>query len=190
EDLERNNNRESMFALNQWAAEYFQRYMHYEDEGRSVGLSYFSSQRGFSDGTIKRFGLGFCPSKSDKFSADARAAGYKPEFLLSTGLSIERETDGALRDRFYDRVMFPIHNISGRVVGFGGRTLRTTRRLRSIRTLPRARYITSAARYMASSLPRRLYSRRTTQSSLRATPMLSPCTRRVWRMSWLRRAHR
>lgn len=136
EDLERNNNRESMFALNQWAAEYFQRYMHYEDEGRSVGLSYFSSQRGFSDGTIKRFGLGFCPSKSDKFSADARAAGYKPEFLLSTGLSIERETDGALRDRFYDRVMFPIHNISGRVVGFGGRTLRTDKKVAKYQNSP------------------------------------------------------
>ena len=136
EDLERNNNRESMFALNQWAAEYFQRYMHYEDEGRSVGLTYFSSQRGFSDGTIQRFGLGFCPSKNDKFSADARAAGYKPEFLLSTGLSIERETDGALRDRFYDRVMFPIHNISGRVVGFGGRTLRTDKKVAKYQNSP------------------------------------------------------
>ena len=136
EDLERNNNRESMFALNQWAAEYFQRYMHYEDEGRSVGLSYFSSLRGFSDGTIKRFGLGFCPSKNDKFTADARAAGYKPEFLLSTGLSIERETDGALRDRFYDRVMFPIHNISGRVVGFGGRTLRTDKKVAKYQNSP------------------------------------------------------
>ena len=136
EDLERNNNRESMFALNQWAAEYFQRYLHYEDEGRSVGLSYFSSLRGFSDGTIKRFGLGFCPSKNDKFTADARAAGYKPEFLLSTGLSIERETDGALRDRFYDRVMFPIHNISGRVVGFGGRTLRTDKKVAKYQNSP------------------------------------------------------
>ena len=136
EDLERNNNRESMFALNQWAAEYFQRYLHYEDEGRSVGLSYFSSLRGFSDGTIKRFGLGFCPSKNDKFTADARAAGYKPEFLISTGLSIERETDGALRDRFYDRVMFPIHNISGRVVGFGGRTLRTDKKVAKYQNSP------------------------------------------------------
>ena len=136
EDMERNNNRESMFALNQWAAEYFQKYMHFEDEGRSVGLSYFSSLRGFSDGTIKRFGLGFCPSRNDKFTADARAAGYKPEFLISTGLSIERETDGTLRDRFYDRVMFPIHNISGRVVGFGGRTLRTDKKVAKYQNSP------------------------------------------------------
>lgn len=136
EDMERNNNRESMFALNQWAAEYFQRYMMNEDEGRSVGLSYFSSVRGFSDATIHRFGLGFCPSKNDRFTADARTAGYKSEFLLSTGLSIERESDGALRDRFYDRVMFPIHNISGRVVGFGGRTLRTDKKVAKYQNSP------------------------------------------------------
>ena len=136
EDLERNNNRESMFALNQWAAEYFQKYMMHEDEGRSVGLSYFSSVRGFSDATIRRFGLGFCPSRNDRFTADARSAGYKQEFLLSTGLSIARESDGALRDRFYDRVMFPIHNISGRVVGFGGRTLRTDKKVAKYQNSP------------------------------------------------------
>jgi DNA primase len=136
EDIERNNNRESMFALNGWAADYFQRYMFSEDEGRSVGLSYFSSLRGFSDATIRRFGLGFCPSSGHRFSDDARGAGYKQEFLLSTGLSIARETDGALRDRFYDRVIFPIHNISGRVVGFGGRTLRTDKKVAKYQNSP------------------------------------------------------
>lgn len=136
EDLARNNTRESMFALNAWAAEYFQRYMMYEDEGRSVGLSYFSSLRGFSDATISRFGLGFCPSNGAQFSADARAAGYQKEFLTATGLSIERESDGSLRDRFYDRVIFPIHNISGRVVGFGGRTLRTDKKVAKYQNSP------------------------------------------------------
>ncbi|MBO5018256.1 MAG: DNA primase [Alistipes sp.] len=136
EAIERNNNRESMFALNQWAADYFQRYMFNEDEGRSVGLSYFTSARGFSDATIHRFGLGFCPSTNNRFTADARAAGYKDEFLLSTGLAIARETDGKLRDRFYDRVMFPIHNISGRVVGFGGRTLRTDKKVAKYQNSP------------------------------------------------------
>ena len=136
EDIARNNNRESMFALNAWAAEYFQRYMMYEDEGRSVGLSYFSSLRGFSDATISRFGLGFCPSSGHRFSDDARGAGYKDEFLLSTGLAIARESDGALRDRFYDRVIFPIHNISGRVVGFGGRTLRTDKKVAKYQNSP------------------------------------------------------
>ena len=136
EDIARNNNRESMFALNAWASEYFQRYMLYEDEGRSVGLSYFSSLRGFSDATINRFGLGFCPSSGHRFSDDARGAGYKEEFLLSTGLAIARESDGALRDRFYDRVIFPIHNISGRVVGFGGRTLRTDKKVAKYQNSP------------------------------------------------------
>ena len=136
EDIARNNNRESMFALNAWASEYFQRYMMFEDEGRSIGLSYFSSLRGFSDATIKRFGLGFCPSSGHRFSDDARGAGYKAEYLLSTGLSLERESDGSLRDRFYDRVIFPIHNISGRVVGFGGRTLRTDKKVAKYQNSP------------------------------------------------------
>lgn len=136
EEMARNSARESMFALNAWAAEYFQRYMMYEDEGRSVGLSYFSSLRGFTDATIARFGLGFCPSQGARFSEEARAAGYKQEYLTATGLSIERESDGALRDRFYDRVIFPIHNISGRVVGFGGRTLRTDKKVAKYQNSP------------------------------------------------------
>ncbi|MBR2429390.1 MAG: DNA primase [Alistipes sp.] len=136
EEIERNNNRESMFTLNAWAAEYFQRYMFNEAEGRSIALTYFSSARGFSDATIHKFGLGFCPTHSERFSTDARAAGYKEEFLLSTGLSIKREMDGALRDRFYDRVMFPIHNVSGRVVGFGGRTLRTDKKVAKYQNSP------------------------------------------------------
>ena len=136
EDIARNNNRESMFTLNQWAADYFQRYMYTEDEGRSVALAYFSSQRGFSDATIRKFGLGFCPSRGNRFSDDARSAGYKEEFLLSTGLSLKRETDGALRDRFFDRVIFPVHNVSGRVVAFGGRTLRTDKRVAKYQNSP------------------------------------------------------
>lgn len=136
EDIQRNNNRESMFALNQWAADYFQRYMYSEDEGRSVALTYFSSLRGFSDATIRKFCLGFCPSRGDRFSEDARSAGYKEEFLLSTGLSLKREYDGALRDRFYDRVIFPVHNVSGRVVAFGGRTLRTDKKVAKYQNSP------------------------------------------------------
>ena len=136
EQRERNNNRESMFALNQWAAEYFQRYMFNEEEGRSIALSYFSSYRGFSDATIRKFGLGFCPMSSVRFSDDAKAAGYKEEFLLSTGLCFKRESDGALRDRFYDRVIFPVHNVSGRVVAFGGRTLRTDKKVAKYQNSP------------------------------------------------------
>lgn len=136
EDIERNNNRESMFVLNQWASDYFQRYMFNEEEGRAVALSYFSSLRGFSDATIRKFCLGFCPSRGDRFSMDALSAGYKEEFLLSTGLTIKREDDGRLRDRFYDRVIFPVHNVSGRVVAFGGRTLRTDKKVAKYQNSP------------------------------------------------------
>lgn len=136
EQRERNNNRESMFALNQWASDYFKRYMFNEEEGRSIALTYFSSYRGFSDATIRKFELGFCPTSGTRFSDDARAAGYKEEFLLSTGLSIKRESDGALRDRFYDRVIFPVHNVSGRVVAFGGRTLRTDKKVAKYQNSP------------------------------------------------------
>ncbi len=125
EDVRRNNNRESMFALNGWAAEYFSKYMLNNAEGKSIGLSYFAQKRGFTDATIRKFGLGFCSATGDAMSQAALAAGYKEEFLLSTGLTLKRESDGRLYDRFRDRVMFPVHNISGRVVAFGGRTLRT-----------------------------------------------------------------
>ena len=125
EDVRRNNNRESMFTLNGWVAEYFSKYLFNNSEGKSIGLSYFSQKRGFTDATIRKFGLGFCSASGDAMTQAALAAGYKEEFLLSTGLSLKRESDGRLYDRFRDRVMFPVHNISGRVVAFGGRTLRT-----------------------------------------------------------------
>ena len=136
EDVRRNDNRESMFALNGWAAEYFAKYLTGNSEGRAVGISYFSQKRGFTDATIRKFGLGFCSSRGDDLSIAALQAGYKEEFLLSTGLSLKRESDGRLYDRFRDRVMFPIHNISGRVVGFGGRTLRTDKQVAKYQNSP------------------------------------------------------
>ena len=136
EDVRRNNNRESMFALNGWAAEYFAKYLLNNPEGKSVGLSYFSQKRGFTDATIHKFGLGFCSAKGDALTQAALAAGYKEEFLLSTGLTLKRESDGRLYDRFRDRVMFPVHNISGRVVAFGGRTLRTDKSVAKYQNSP------------------------------------------------------
>ncbi len=136
EEIARNDDRESMFALNAWAMDYFSNYLTKEDEGRSIGLSYFRQSRGFSDATIKRFALGFCPSKGDTMSVEAVSAGYKPQFLLSTGVSLERESDGSLYDRFRDRVIFPVHNISGRIVAFGGRTLRTDKRVAKYQNSP------------------------------------------------------
>ncbi|HIW66214.1 MAG TPA: DNA primase [Candidatus Alistipes intestinipullorum] len=136
EEVRRNDDRESMFALNGWAADYFARYLHQESEGMSVGMSYFRQKRGLTDATIAKFGLGFCPSKGDRMSKDALAAGYKQEFLLSTGLSLVSDRDGSLYDRFRDRVIFPVHNISGRIVAFGGRTLRTDKQVAKYQNSP------------------------------------------------------
>ena len=137
EDIRRNDNRESMFALNSWVSDYFIRYMaENQEEGIPVGMSYFRSSRGFSEATIRKFGLGMCPSKGDKMTTDALKAGYKEEFLVATGLTIKRESDGRLYDRFRERVMFPIHNISGRIVGFGGRTMRTDKSVAKYQNSP------------------------------------------------------
>ena len=129
EDIRRNNDRESMFAVNGWAAEYFMNYLHRDEEGMAVGLSYFRQQRKLTDATIRKFALGFCPSYGDRMTRDALAAGYKEEFLMRTGLTKARESDGHLYDPFRDRVIFPVHNISGRVVAFGARTLRSDKKV-------------------------------------------------------------
>ena len=136
EEIRRNDDRESMFALNGWAAEYFANFLHRDSEGINVGLSYFRQKRGLTEATIKKFGLGFCPSKGDRMSQDALAAGYKQEFLLSTGLSLVSDRNGSLYDRFRDRVIFPVHNISGRIVAFGGRTLRTDKQVAKYQNSP------------------------------------------------------
>ena len=137
QDIIRNDNRESMFALNSWVSQYFIDYMHNDQvEGIPVGMSYFRQARGFSPATIAKFGLGMCPSKGDKMTTDALKAGYKQEFLVDTGLTIQRESDGRCYDRFRERVMFPIHNISGRIVGFGGRTMRTDKSVAKYQNSP------------------------------------------------------
>ena len=136
EEVRRNDDRESMFALNGWAAEYFANYLRRESEGISIGMSYFRQKRGLTDATIAKFGLGFCPSKGDRMTKDALAAGYKQEFLLSTGLSLVSDRNGSLYDRFRDRVIFPVHNISGRIVAFGGRTLRTDKQVAKYQNSP------------------------------------------------------
>ncbi len=136
EEEQRHDDRESMFTLNSWAQEYFANYLHNNPEGLSVGMSYFRQKRGMSDATIRKFGLGFCPAKGDQMSQDALKAGYKEQYLLSTGLSLRSERNNGFYDRFRDRVMFPIHNISGRVVGFGGRTLRTDKQVAKYQNSP------------------------------------------------------
>lgn len=121
EEKAQENERDSMLILNDWALDWFEKQMYDTPEGRTVGMSYFR-ERGFRDDIIKRFQLGFCPREKTACTQAAIKAGYNEEYLVKTGISIRRD-DGSLYDRYHGRVMFPIHNVSGRVVGFGGRVL-------------------------------------------------------------------
>ncbi len=113
--------RESLFIVNEWANEWFQQQMNDTVDGRAVGLAYFR-QRGFRDDIIRKFQLGYCPDKYDAQWQTAKAEGFNEEYVLKTGLCIRNEA-GKTYDRFRARVIFPIHSISGKVVGFGGRVL-------------------------------------------------------------------
>lgn len=123
EEIEANNDRESMMVVTSYARDFFADKLHNSSEGRNIGLSYFH-ERGFSNATIEKFQLGYCPSKGDLFTLKALEQGYKEEFLIKTGLTIKHDTRGYY-DRFTARVMFPIHSLSGRVIGFGGRIMGT-----------------------------------------------------------------
>ena len=122
EEIAKRNNRESLMIVSSFAQKYFSEYLWKENEGRAVGLGYFR-ERGMRDDMIQKFELGFCPDQKDAFTQAALKQGYKMEFLTETGLTIKR--DEWIRDRFGGRVLFPIHNVAGRVIGFGGRTLST-----------------------------------------------------------------
>ena len=113
---------ESLYLVMDFAEKFFRESLK-TPEGRSIGYAYFRS-RGLEDSTIEKYGLGWSPKGGSVFSREALAKGYKEEFLTATGVSIKRN-DGSLIDKFYDRVMFPIHSVSGRVIAFGGRTLRS-----------------------------------------------------------------
>ena len=113
--------RESLFVVNQFARDYFQQILHNHIDGRSIGMAYFRS-RGFRDDIIEKFQLGYCTDSHDAMAQEALRKGYKRDYLLKTGLCYEKE-DGSLRDRFWGRVIFPIHTLSGKVVAFGGRVL-------------------------------------------------------------------
>jgi DNA primase len=120
---EARNLRESLLAVNAFAAKQFAEWMWDDPVGRSVGLSYFR-ERGFTEETIRRFELGFHLEGRASFYNAAIEAGYQAEFIVGTGLCILRE-DGSHIDRFWGRAMFPIHSLGGRIVGFGGRVLKS-----------------------------------------------------------------
>ena len=113
--------RESLFAVNEWACGYFCDKLQNDVDGRTIGLAYFRS-RGFRDDIIERFKLGFAVDKWDDLAKEAAKHGYKEENVVKTGLCY-RKDDGRLTDRFRGRVMFPWFNVSGKVVAFGGRVL-------------------------------------------------------------------
>lgn len=113
---------ESLYLVSEFAGQFFQAGLK-STEGRSIGYQYFK-QRGLEDDTILKYGLGWAPKSRHALYDEAHAKGYKDEFLTAAGLCI-RNDDGTFVDRFYDRVIFPIHTVSGRVVAFGGRTLKT-----------------------------------------------------------------
>lgn len=113
--------RESMFVVNEWARDYFEQQLYDTVDGRAIGMAYFRA-RGFRDDIIKRFQLGFSPMQKDALAREALGKGFREEYLVKTGLCIKQE-HGGLKDRFWGRVIFPIHTVSGKVVGFGGRVL-------------------------------------------------------------------
>ncbi len=113
--------RESLFVVNQFASEYFQNILYNDIDGQRIGMTYLRG-RGFRDDIIKKFQLGFSTESHDALAKAAIQKGFKEDYLVKTGLCY-RKDDGSLRDRFWGRVIFPVHTLSGKVVAFGGRVL-------------------------------------------------------------------
>lgn len=130
EEKQKESERESMFIVNEWAAKYYRDILHNDADGRAIGMQYFRS-RGFRDDIIERFQLGFSPEERQAMPREATSKGYKPEFLVKTGLCYSRDKDATpttakaadLVDRFAGRAIFPWISMSGKVVAFGGRKL-------------------------------------------------------------------
>src|ERR1700744_3530658 len=127
ENREAENHRESLMIVSGFAAKFFHESLLETDEGRNIGLSYFK-ERGFSKETITKFELGYSPDQWEAFTGQALKEGYQQEFLEETGLSVKRD-NGSLYDRYRGRVMFPIHSFTGRVIAFGGRTLKNDKNI-------------------------------------------------------------
>ncbi len=122
ENREADNHRESLMIVTGYAAKFFHESLLDTDEGKNIGLSYFK-ERGFNKDTITKFELGYSPDQWEAFTSQALKEGYQQEFLEESGLSVKRD-NGSLYDRYRGRVMFPIHSFTGRVIAFGGRTLK------------------------------------------------------------------
>lgn len=123
EEIARRQHGESLLLVSEWAQKFFAEQLR-SGEGRAVGYAYFRS-RALTDETIAKFGLGWAPSSRTALLDAARQAGYKEEYLLEAGLLRQKEEGGPLVDKFVERVTFPIHSLSGRVIAFSCRTLRS-----------------------------------------------------------------
>ena len=117
------NERESLFITNQFARDYYMDTLRNTPKGVAIGMAYFR-KRGFRDDIIDKFQLGYCPEESDSTARAALSKGYTKDSLLKTGICYQKE-DGTLRDRFWGRVIFPVHSLSGKIVAFGGRVMKS-----------------------------------------------------------------
>ena len=129
EEIASRQRRESLMLVLDYTERFFQESLRTQ-EGRNLGYAYFKS-RGLEDSTIEKYGLGWSPMKGTALCQKAVEDGYKPEYLVATGVCIQKD-DGTLVDKFRERAMFPIHTVSGRIIGFGGRTLRSDYKERNI----------------------------------------------------------
>lgn len=126
EEIKQRNEKDSLFIVNEWAQKHFHRQLTEGQEGVAIGLSYLK-ERGFRRDIIDKFKLGYCPEGRVAFTEEALKNGHKKEYLVATGLTIDK--DGRHFDRFSGRVIFPIHSPMGKVLGFGGRTLKTDKKI-------------------------------------------------------------
>jgi len=122
EEIQQRNERESLLVLTQWAQKYFTSILENTPEGQSVGMAYFR-ERGFTEEIVRKFQCGYSPEQRDALTNTAVKEGYRMDYLVKTGLTIERENYRA--DRFRERIIFPIHGMTGNVIGFGGRILKS-----------------------------------------------------------------
>lgn len=127
EDIRQQNERESLLVISEFAARFFAETLWKSPDGKAIGLAYFK-ERGIRDDMIERFQLGYSPEKRDVFTKRALQEGYQLEYLIKSGLTIQHE-GGEPFDRFHGRVIFPIHSLSGKVIGFGGRILRSDKNI-------------------------------------------------------------
>jgi len=122
EEVQQENERESLLVINTFAQKYFTSNLYEDHEGQTVGMAYLK-ERGIRESTIKKFQIGYSPEQKDAFTKEARKKGFKTDLLVKTGLTIQK--DNNTFDRFNGRIIFPIHGLSGSILGFGGRTLRS-----------------------------------------------------------------